>query len=39
LAATFTAPVTPHDDAPDAPLTPGEVDEWLRLFGGEPDDE
>jgi hypothetical protein len=39
FAATFTAPKTPHDDTPDVRLTPGEVDEWLRLFGGEPDDE
>jgi hypothetical protein len=36
---TLAAPAAPNDRNSDPHLTPGEIDEWLALFGGEPEDD
>ena len=36
FAQGLEGPYVPDDDNPDPRLTPDEVDEWLRMFGGEP---
>jgi hypothetical protein len=38
FAAALDAPAIPDDDDSDPQITPDEVTEWMRLFGGESDD-
>lgn len=38
FADAMRAPVLPDDTDTDPHLTPDEIDEWLDLFGGEPED-
>jgi len=37
FAQGLEGPYVPDDDNPNPRLTPDEIDEWLRMFGGEPD--
>lgn len=38
FARDLNAPPLPADDDPDPRLSPGEIDDWLRLFGAAGDD-
>jgi hypothetical protein len=39
FAQALAPPATPNDEPRDPHLTPREIDEWLDLFGGEPQDD
>lgn len=37
FAATMSSPALPDDEDPNPRLSPEEIEEWLRLFGGDAD--